>query len=147
MTKQLALTPFPPLKPVTMTPQLNFNQLQMCNSSQMTVRGIYSSFHPPISFQPIVAPFFGNPISLKTAPRLLIQSIAANTAAILLLPNRQQILGHGSVPDFAMAQNRIPTHGKVSFGTTIEKNWLFRLPFCLHSTSRFSKKLSLQFLI
>ena len=51
----------------------------------------------------IVVHFFRAPISLSTAPRLLIQSTATNITKILLLPNRQQLSDHGSIPYFAMA--------------------------------------------
>ena len=72
------------------------------NSSQTAVMSINTSFHPLILFQLIVAPLFRAPISLSTAPRLLIQSIATNITTILLLPNRQQLSDHGSIPCFAM---------------------------------------------
>ena len=66
------------------TPQLKLHQLEACNSSQTRVMRINTSFDPPIPFQPIVAPFSRTALSFNTAPRLLIQSKATNTATILL---------------------------------------------------------------
>ena len=77
---------------------------------------------PACSFPTDCSPVLRAPISLSTSPRLLVQSIAANIAAILLLPNRQQSSDHGSIPDFAMSKNPSSTHGKLSFGTTSGKN-------------------------
>ena len=102
---------------------------------------------PAYSFPTDCTPFFRAPISLSTAPRLLIQYITTNIAATLLFRNRQQLSDHGSTPNFAMAWNPSSTLGKLSIGTTNGKNWLFRIQLCLPNASRFPKELLLPFLI
>ena len=121
---------FPSLKPVILTPQLKFHQPEAYNPSQTTVMWINTSFHLPIPFQPMVALYFRAPISLNPAPRPPIQSIATKIAKIIFLPYRQQLSDHGSIPHFATAWNQIWTHENLSFGTTNEKNWLFRIHLC-----------------
>ena len=137
-TNQLVLIPLPPLKPVIATPQLKLHQLQAYNA-QTALMSINTSFHPLIPFQLTVPPFFRAPISLSTAPRLLIQYITTNIATTLLFRNRQQLSDHGSTPNFAMAWNPSSTLGKLSIGTTNGKNWLFRIQLCLPNASRFPR--------
>ena len=80
-----------------------------------------NSFHPLIPFQPIVAPFFRTPISLNTAPRLLIQSIATNITTILLLPSRQHRPTTDHFPTSLWLETRVQLTGNNLLGQPTER--------------------------